>query len=73
MSAFILESSPFIPQLRQRHCVCFYQHKKVNRLQLSDDEHVDDKLLSKPGLLISIYWELIGCGLVSMQPLAGNC
>lgn len=42
-------------------------------LQLSDDKHVDDKLLSNQGLLICIYWKLIDCGLMNMQPLAGNC
>lgn len=41
-------------------------------LQLSDDEHADDELLSSQGILICIYWRLIGCGLMNIQPLAGK-
>lgn len=47
--------------------------KEIKHTSITDDEHVGDKLLSNQGLLISIYWKLIGCGLVTRQPLAGNC
>lgn len=62
-------------QSHRRRCALINTNwiKKVNTLQLSDNEHADDKILSNQGLLISIYWGLIGCGLMNMQPLAGNC
>lgn len=70
----LVEILPIYPPV-QSESLYSHQHKlkKVNTLQLSEDEHVDDKPLSNQGLLISIYWKLIGFRLMTMQPLAGNC